>query len=312
LPSRRQEKARVSEPTSAVIRRLGELKVRDIVTAVAVARLRSLTAVARELRTTPSQVSKAVARIEAQVERPLFARSSRGVVVTDEGSRLLPHLMAVVSELQAAHRGGLDRESLIPIAAPSYLLLLLAVAVARAEPRLRIQLMELASSSIRARASEGVFDVALFFGRGAMPPGWLVKPVGEVRKGLFAPPELAKRLGPGPVSEDDLRDIPFITPISTPSDPLLMVDDECPIPITERKAGHQTATLINALELASLSPQLVFGPVIAARNHVLRGALVEIPVKGWKVSEPVYIGCREDRVLARDLASITAAVRAQL
>lgn len=53
-----------------------------------IAELRSLSRAADDLDQTQSGVSKQLATLEAQVGKPLFARTGRGVALTDVGKRL--------------------------------------------------------------------------------------------------------------------------------------------------------------------------------------------------------------------------------
>jgi hypothetical protein len=88
--------------------------------------------------------------------------------------------------------------------------------------------------------------------------------------------------------------------------PLLVADtrlaggrDLCPVPVEQRTPGHSAATFGAALELATSSDQLVFGPRIAARGQLERGELVEVPVSGWSVSWTLYLACHSTRVQAK-------------
>src|SRR6266852_4405230 len=58
-----------------------DLHLADVNTFLVVQRLGSVTASARQLGVTPAQVSKAVARLEAQLGSKLFTRSARGVAL---------------------------------------------------------------------------------------------------------------------------------------------------------------------------------------------------------------------------------------
>jgi hypothetical protein len=90
------------------------------------------------------------------------------------------------------------------------------------------------------------------------------------------------------------------------------VDDDCPLPSSERRLGHEAQTIGLALELAARTDQLVFGPVIAAKRHIDGGTLVEVPVEGWNVRETLFVACNSDRVLSRVQGAILKAIRAQL
>jgi DNA-binding transcriptional LysR family regulator len=289
---------------------VGELRVGDLTTFLAVRKSGSVSSAAREQGVTPSQVSKAISRLEAILGVRLFSRGSRGVALSDQARIALPHIEAALASLQQLERR--DRPSIteLTIAAPSYLISSFLPAIACCQPQLHVRGIELAPSLVRAYAPENFFEMAIL-ARTAdrMPTTWVSVKVGELRSGLFATPELARRLGASPVPVDKLRTVPFVTPIYHAEGRYLPVDDDCPLTLTERKAGHSAQTIGSALELAARTDQLVFGPVVPARRFVATGALVEIQVRGWSVREPLFVSCNADRMLAKVQTAIVKAMR---
>lgn len=71
----------------------------DIKTFLASARAGSFSAAAREIRTTPSVITKRVNRLEAEVGVKLFHRTTRKLSLTPEGERLRPQLQVLIAEL---------------------------------------------------------------------------------------------------------------------------------------------------------------------------------------------------------------------
>ena len=86
-------------------------------------------------------------------------------------------------------------------------------------------------------------------------------------------------------------------------------DDDFPLPRTQRKVGHQVQTFLVGLEVAAQTEQLAFGPAIAAQRHVSNGALIEIPIAGYEVTEPLTFACNVDRVSARLRTVLGTALR---
>ena len=289
---------------------VGELRVGDLATFLAVRRSGSVSGAAREQGVTPSQVSKAISRLEAILRIRLFSRGSRGVALSDQARLALPHIEAAVASLQLLERRETPSTTELTIAAPSYLISSFLPAVAVCQPQLHVRGIELAPSLVRAYAPENFFEMAIL-ARSAdrMPTTWVSVKVGEVRSGLFGTPELARRLGAFPVSVDKLRSVPFVTPIYHAEGHYLAVDDDCPLTLAERRTGHAAQTIGIALELAARTHQLVFGPVVAARRFVATGALVEILVRGWSVREPLYISCNADRMMAKVQTAVVKAMR---
>ncbi len=283
-----------------------------MITFLGVCRCGSITSAARALKVTPSQVSKAVVRLESQLGVTLLSRSTRGVQVSDAGRRLTPQLEELVTRLRAL-RGNvpLERNDLT-VAAPSYLTSLLVPRIAVALPELRVRGLELPPALIRAYAAENFFDLTLTLGDERLPGSWVSTRVGHVRRALFAPPALAKSLGAGPLLVARIRELPFVSPIFNVNGQFVPVDDGCPLGHADRQLGHEAQTLGLALELAARTGQLVYGPVIAARGHLDRGQLVELEVVGWKASDPLAVACNGERVRAKSQRALVAALRQAL
>jgi DNA-binding transcriptional LysR family regulator len=279
---------------------LEDLRIGDLVTFLSVARTASITAAGRELRVTASQVSKAIARIENHLRTALFVRSRRGVNLTDAARAMVPHVEAIVRQVRTMNRGVPKAVVPLAIAAPSYLMTSLVPAIAAGTPGVRVCGVELPPAQIRAHVADSDFDLALLPGAPhGIPPSWTAEVIGVLRKGLFASPALARRLGRSPLPVEELSNTPFVSPFTTVQGPFASLSDDCPLAPSERTTGHQAQTIGSALELAARTDQLVFGPVVAARAHLDRGALVEVPVRGWDVREPLQMISNGTSVLAR-------------
>ncbi|MCE0507247.1 MULTISPECIES: LysR family transcriptional regulator [unclassified Roseivivax] len=74
----------------------------DIKAFLVTARSGGFSAAARELGTAPSVITKRVNRLEHEVGKPLFHRSTRKLSLTPEGERLRPQLQLLVVELEEA------------------------------------------------------------------------------------------------------------------------------------------------------------------------------------------------------------------
>ncbi len=292
---------------------LEDLRIGDLMTFLAVRRTGSITAAARELRVTPSQVSKAIARLEDHLEMRLLARSSRGVTLSESGRKIVPNVEAAVDKLRTMRRPSPQAGLELTVAAPSYLIAVFAPTIAGSIPSVRVRCLEMPPALVRAYAADNIFDLAIFpSGGDRLPLSWNVAPIGELRKMLFAPPALARKLGTLPVQVDALRDVPWVCPISSSDGRFVAIDDDCPLGMSQRRLGHEAQTIGLALELAARTEQLVFGPVVAARRFVDAGRLVPIRVAGWDVREPLHLACNADRVLSRVQAAIAKAVHMTL
>lgn len=286
-----------------------ELRIGDLLTFLAVARSSSLTAAARERNVTPSQVSKAITRVEAHFGKKLLDRGSRGVVLSEAGRHLRPTLETILAQLETA-RIEKPEVTNLTVGAPSYLQAALIPVLAVALPDVRLRGVELPPSLLRANAEDERFDVLLLPSEpGHLASSWEAEEVGEVRKALFGTPDLASSLGPGPVSPDALVEIPFVCPVYRREGRIIPIADDCPLPQSRRRVGHEVMTILVGLEVAAATNQLVFGPAIAARRHVQTGALIEIPVVGWDVRDPLSFAYHVDRLAAKLRTAFVAALR---
>ena len=285
-----------------------ELRFADVITFLSVQRCGSITGAARALKVTPSQVSKAVVRLEEHLGVTLLSRSTRGVAVSDAGRRLTPQLEEIAARLrQLRPTLGVDR-GVLTLAAPSYLTGLFMPEIATAIPELRLRGLELPPSVIRAYAGENIFDLTLTIGEETLPAQWVSTRLGLVRRALFAPPALARSLGPQPISVEKLAGVPFVSPVYNLNGQFFPVDDGCPL-------GHESHTIGLALELAARCGQVVYGPVIAARGYLDRGQLEEVRVVDWTAGEPLFLACNAERVLAsqqREVVSVLSAALSKL
>ena len=319
-------KARPPLPASAVAKRsafstepatssrFADLRLSDLITFLTVYRHQSVTAAARELRVSPSHVSKSMGRLEEQLGFVLLSRGAKGVALSESGRRVLPYVEDLVSRLRRLGHEEISGAAALTLAAPSWLVHLFLPVIANAQPELRVRGLELPPPLLRGYAADNFFDLTLITSDVDRFPGaWVSTRVGEIRKGLFATPALARRLAngvSGPLDPKRVLGVPFVSPIFNLNGQFVLVDDDCPLTHADREIGHEAQTIALALEIAAVTGQLVFGPCIAARRYVESGALVEIDVRGWNVTEPLYVVCNADRVLARVQTGIVKALRA--
>jgi DNA-binding transcriptional LysR family regulator len=291
---------------------LDDVKLSELNTFVHVARSSSLSAAARELGVTPSQVSKSLARLESRLRTKLLTRTARGVRLTEQGLKLLPKLQELSSILRGLGTRSTSETQTMTIAAPSYLASTVVPRLVEKTPTVRWRVQESGAALLRASMPEHAFEFALFFGHAEKPPaGWVGGPVGKIRNGLFARPSLAAQLGKGAVASSKLSDRQFVMPLRSSTVAVTPNDDGCPIPISERRVGTEVLTFAVGLEVAAHSEQLVFGHVFAAARFVQAGLLVEVPIKGWSNYDTVLLFSSET-VLARVEREVRSAATAVL
>ncbi|MFC6020096.1 LysR family transcriptional regulator [Plantactinospora solaniradicis] len=196
-----------------------------------VARYRSITAAARQLRFTQSAVSRQIAALEAEVGVRVFDRLPRGVALTEEGRILLPHAEAVLDRLTAAQRDldalrGLGNGRLRVGAFPTAVAALVPRALAsfRATyPQVALSLVEGMTPTLLDRLVTGDADVAVVSS----------SPTGPIDSGRFnlhhllderllvAVARRHKLADRGTVRLADLADDPFVVGSATAEETLL-------------------------------------------------------------------------------------------
>jgi DNA-binding transcriptional LysR family regulator len=286
---------------------LGRLKLGDVEVFARVLRAGSINGAARSLRLGPSQASKAVRRLERYLGARLFARSARGLELTEHGRALAPRLVELLTRAAELSSSGSRADPELTMAAPSFVWSAGAARIAARVGGARLLAVETASPTMTAYAGAPLFDVAVTFGETAWPASWHRTRLGVLRRGLFATPAHARRLGRR-VRAEALRGQRFIGRLAHERDQLLPSHDGCPLADRERTIVHRAQTVATALELGRATDALVFAPALAARALVQARALAEVRVLGWNVEEPAWLVCHVDRVPA----SVERALAAEL
>ena len=289
---------------------LPDLRLPDASTLLHVVRCGSVSGAARALSVTPSQASKAIVRLERALGHRLLQRSVHGVGLTDAGRRLLPALQALLDGARQL-AGSEPARPTMTLIASAFVNSLLVPSIAAAVPEVSLSCLEMPPGVASAYAAAKLFDVALTTSSERWPRSWVATRAGAIKKALYAPPDIAQRLGKPPVPPARLRPEPFVAPVYSYNGQVMPGDDGCPLDAGERLIGHRTQTLAVALELAATAGLLIFASELAARPWVARGALVEVPVAGWNVREALQVVCHE-RLSARLQRRVVAAVRGVL
>jgi Transcriptional regulator len=77
------------------------IRLEDVTLFVRSAALGSFSRAAREVNLLPGQVSAAILRLERELDRRLFARSTRSLRLTAEGEKYLPYAQEMLALMQA-------------------------------------------------------------------------------------------------------------------------------------------------------------------------------------------------------------------
>jgi DNA-binding transcriptional LysR family regulator len=196
-----------------------KLQLDDVALFVRVATLGTLSAAARERDVPVSQVTRALARLEADCGVRLMHRSTHGLSLTDEGDAFLAQarrLLDIQAELQADLSGKLGRPSGWVRVSVSAVLAQDVIAPSlpslyEHHPELRLDIA--ADDRIIDMAREGI-DVAIRTGT-PRSDTVVARQIGQLTRSLYASPAYLERFGT-PRHPDELRQHRLVT-YSTPA-----------------------------------------------------------------------------------------------
>jgi len=274
------------------------LAIDDFALLARVAELRNLSAVARERDVAPSQVSRALARIERRCGARLVHRTTHGLSLTAEGETVAAHgaqMLALAESLDAdldERRG--DPSGLVRIAtSPAMAVYLVPCidALLADHPRLRIELD--ADDRLLDMARDGI-DIAVRTGvTGA--DGLVARPLGDHARSVFAAPAYLDRHGT-PTHPQELARHRLIGNSAAPVlNRWQFVVDGAPL---EVRAGAVVRTdnsgIVLAMALRGLGVARLLDPIAAP--HVADGRLVRLlePFVA-RAPNPIYAVMLPDR-----------------
>lgn len=182
------------------------MQLDDLALFVRIAELGTLSAAARERGVAVSQVTRALARLEAACGMRLLHRSTHGLSLTDEGDTVLAYarrMLDTAAELQGELSGKLEgpsgwvRISVSTITAQAIIVPSLPALYER-HPGLQLDIA--AEDRIVDMAREGI-DIAIRTG-GPASEAVVARPLGTLHRQLYAAPAYAARHGlPGTVEQ---------------------------------------------------------------------------------------------------------------
>jgi DNA-binding transcriptional LysR family regulator len=154
------------------------MKLEQLRSFEAVARLGTFTAAAEELYVSQPSLSRQIAALEGDVRAELFQRGRNGADLTNAGETLLPFARRMLADADLARReidelAGLRRGRLRIGAPPTLCVSILADALARfspAHPGVELLVTEAGNEDLVVALNEGQLDLALVVTRDSVPP----------------------------------------------------------------------------------------------------------------------------------------------
>lgn len=210
------------DPPDAVHEKLvARLKLRQLALLERVAKHRTLSRVAQEMRLTQPAITQSLREIEDLFGAPLFTRGSRGLAPTLAGELALAHARSVLAGAEATARGlaairegrrGRLRIGVIPHL-PAALLDALLGALVSASPRIALMLREGTTDELVADLRNGDLDCAVGRLSHEGEDGEIVHvPLYEQRPSLLVPARSRARLARGPLHLGRLAALDWVLP----------------------------------------------------------------------------------------------------
>lgn len=288
----------------------------DVEAFVAVVEHGSFTAGAVALSTTPSVLSRAVARLETRLGRQLLQRTTRRLGLTDAGRQYLEQARSAFSLLDEAEREVQGQEGelagrvrlSVPTTYGHYRLPRLLARFARLHPRVQVEL-NITNRTVDLVA-EG-FDLAIRLGH--LPDSGLVaRKLEDAALLLVASPDYIARCG-APQTVEDLRRhvcLPFVMPRTGRLAPWAFRDNDRDIDWLPSSSIEISDDVLGVVSLAEQGIGICQSYAFIVRDRMQRGGLVELLPQLRGRSRPfsvVYAPHRRQSAAARAMIEVLVA-----
>ncbi|PZX32407.1 LysR family transcripitonal regulator [Cupriavidus phytorum] len=288
----------------------------DVEAFIAVVEQGSFTAGAVKLSTTPSVLSRAIARLEARLGRQLLRRTTRRLGLTDAGRLYFEQTRSAFSLLDDAEREVQGQEGelagrvrlSVPTTYGHYRLPPLLARFTRLYPRVQVEL-NITNRNVDL-AAEG-FDLAIRLGH--LPDSGLVaRKLEDAALLLVASPDYIERMGM-PQTLDALRQhqcLPFVMPRTGRLAPWVFRDDDRDLDWLPDASLAVSDDVLGVVSLAEQGVGICQSYEFIVRERIGRGRLVELLPQLRGRSRPfsvVYAPHRQQSAAARAMIELLTA-----
>lgn len=283
-----------------LVQKMERIKLSDFLILNELNRLTSIREVARLMKTTPVQISRRLKMLEKNLGCKIFERGPKGLFLTGPGHQVVKFSTLVNEELQNTIVNRRQKKSVLEkplgIASTSFLLSYLVVpALAeslKAQSDFRSYLIAFNPDDLVAAGVKGAYKMAVHPTAFDWPRTWQSELVGHVRWGLFARKDHPLVRGKAQVEE-----VPFVYPMMWDGTKLVVQNDFCPLPVSQRNSFIGTQTAEQAMHLVCRSNVVGFLPVQMMKTHVDRKEVVEVKIPHWPTfQQSVYLSLHTDSV----------------
>jgi DNA-binding transcriptional LysR family regulator len=291
------------------------MELRELAAFRAVATTGSVTKAASLLNYVQSSVTAQVQSLEADLERQLFDRVGRRLVLNDAGKRLLPyaeHILGLVTEARGAlSADATEVRGTVSIGAPeslcTYRLPKVLQACRTRFPAIQLVFRPLAADELRREVSTGALDVAFLLDEPTRARGLCVETLIDEPIIVLAAPDhpLAGRSA--------------VTPLDLKGESILLTEAGC----TYRglflrilgNAGVYPPTVLEFGSVEAIKQCIIAGmgltvlPEVAVKAELASGRLARLRWTGPEMSMATQLIWHPDRQAATALAAFLALVR---
>jgi DNA-binding transcriptional LysR family regulator len=276
-----------------------DIKLAEIELFLSLLKLKSIREVARQKNMQPGQVSKWISSLERKVGAPLINRASTGVTPTARALELLPVFEDMHVLLEKLSGKTQEDSKIFSIASSSFFSTHLVPEILKEIKNTKFRLIDLPPTSFVTAGLRGSFQYCLHSQKLDWPQTWSTKETGKLRWNLYCRKNHPLTQNSG---MKNILKYPFIIPIYWTPDGTQFGNDQCPIPMSKRIKGHETATAASAAQIANVTDQLAFLPEVVASRSDLQLEKVKVP---WKqVETPVYLSVKNSVVKQNDFEKL--------
>jgi len=281
---------------------IDQLKVSELKCFLEVAQDLSIRKVARNLDYSPAYVSKAVSKVEKQLEIKLFERSQQGLLLTSKGKEIFKELRDIVQGLEKLQKKDSDKSmEMLTIASTSYMSQLFLSKIFKKYldkeedvSSHRLRFVDVIPDQMVSMGLRSSFELCFHTGKLNWPSTWTSKKLGNIQWVLVCRKDhpLKKKN-----NMENVLQYSFVIPSYYSAEGFRFGNDLFPVSIKKRNVGSESSTAITALSLVEQSNQLCFVPSIICEEKLSLNKIKIIEIKEMKkVSLPVYLSVKSDRV----------------
>lgn len=291
-----------------------DIKFREIQIFLNLLKVKSVRELGRQYNLQPGQISKIVTALELKLGQSLFERSANGLTPTARAMELVPSFEKIVEvqDLLSDRRESNSNEDSYSFGSSSFFSTHLLPLIIREmekgqQKKFKVRIVDLPPSLFIPSALRGAFDYCLHSNILDWPKTWTTAKVGTMQWQIYA------RKGHPVLKNPNLREVkkhPFVMPIYWTNEGTRYGDDQCPIPMSDRKKGHETATASSALEIIKITDQLAFLPDIVALDAERKGDVAPVLLSSQPVvKRSVYLSVKNGVVKQRSFELISKAAK---